>query len=294
MRFSAPIVLPVQNRRAMSRFFRFSPSRLALVYIGLGVLALALFAVLLWYAWRANLATFREYVGGEQTQKFSETFDRQGAEGLRAAIAARLKNLPRDEIIVFADPAKQRLAGNLNDWPPQIPEAPGTYGLVIALGGGSSMRVVASHVILPGGYHLLLGRESVRFESLVERFWYGITGAIVAVLLLGGLIGWLSHRALLNEVNEISHTALAILQRLSLAARRNPRRIGRTRQPCANSQWYARATRAQNVQLESEIGVRRQAEQRSIVLMTILSSLVAERTVRLARRTSLSAATKPI
>ena len=91
MRFRAPIVLPVQNRRAMSRFFRFSPSRLALVYIGLGVLALALFAVLLWYAWRANLATFREYVAGEQTQKFSETFDRQGAEGLGAAIAARLK-----------------------------------------------------------------------------------------------------------------------------------------------------------------------------------------------------------
>ena len=194
----------------MSRFFRFSPSRLALVYIGLGVLALALFAVLLWYAWRANLATFREYVGGEQTQKFSETFDRQGAEGLSAAIAARLKNLPRDEIIVFADPAKRRLAGNLNGWPPQIPETPGTYGLVIAIGGGSSMRVVASHVILPGGYHLLLGRESVRFESLVERFWYGITGAIVVVLLLGGLIGWLSHRALLNDVNEISHTALAI------------------------------------------------------------------------------------
>ena len=72
------------------------------------------------------------------------------------------------------------------------------------------MRVVASHVILPGGYHLLLGRESVRFESLVERFWYGITGAIVVVSLLGGLIGWLSHRALLNDVNEISRTALAI------------------------------------------------------------------------------------
>ena len=76
------------------------------------------------------------------------------------------------------------------------------------------MRVVASHVILPGGYHLLLGRESVRFESLVERFWYGITGAIVVVLWCWrAVIGWLSHRALLNDVNEISRTALAIVQR---------------------------------------------------------------------------------
>ena len=30
------------------------------------------------------------------------------------------------------------------------------------------------------------------------------------MLLLGGLIGWLSHRALLNDVNEISRTASAI------------------------------------------------------------------------------------
>src|SRR5262249_2069428 len=210
MGFSTRIVLPVQNGRDMSRFFRFSPSRLALVYIGLGVLALALFAVPLWYAWRANIATFREYVGGEQTRNVSETFYRQGAEGLTAAISARRKNLPRDEIVVFANPAKQRLAGNLNEWPPQIPEQPGTYGLIIGLGGGSTMRVVASHVILPGGYHLLLGRESARFESLVERFWYGISAAIVVVLLLGSLIGWLSHRALLNDVNEISRTASAI------------------------------------------------------------------------------------
>jgi C4-dicarboxylate-specific signal transduction histidine kinase len=267
----------------MSRFFRFSPSRLALVYIGLGVLALALFAVPLWYAWRANIAAFREHVGGEQTQKFSETFDGQGAEGLTAAIAVRLKNLPRDEIIVFADPAKQRLAGNLNEWPPQIPEPPGTYGLVIALGGGSSMRVVASHVILPGGYHLLLGRESVRFESLVERFWYGITGAIVVMLLLGGLIGWLSHRALLNDVSEISRTAAAI-------AKGNLSRRVATRGGLDELNNLAQTVNgileqlaAQNVQLESEVGVRRQAEHALHRAHEDLESLVAERTAQLAR-----------
>ena len=84
---------------------------------------------------------------GNKRKNFPRHSIARARKRLTAAIAARLKNLPRDEIIVFADPAKQRLAGNLNEWPPQIPEPPGTYGLVIALGGGSSMRVVASHVI---------------------------------------------------------------------------------------------------------------------------------------------------
>ena len=135
------------------------------------------------------------------------------------------------------------------------------------------MRVVASHVIPPGGYHLLLGRESVRFRrSLVERFWYGITGAIVAVLLLGGLIGWLSHRALLNDVNEISHTALAI-SKGNLSRRVATRgAIGRTRQPCANNQRHPRATRRTKRAARETESANTPSKQstRSIVPMRIL------------------------
>ena len=196
----------------MIRFFRFSPSRLALVYIALSVLTLALFAIPLWYAWRVNLSTFREYVQGEEMQRLALVFDGEGAKGLATAIESQVRSLPGDKIMVFADPSKRRLAGNLAAWPAEVPDGPGTYGLVIGLGGGSTMRVVASHVILPGGYHLLMGRESVRFESLVERFWYGITGAMVIVVVLGAVIGWLSHRALLSEVHEISRTASAIVK----------------------------------------------------------------------------------
>ena len=46
----------------MIRFFLFSPSRLALGYISLGVLMLALFAIPLWHAWGENISTFRAYV----------------------------------------------------------------------------------------------------------------------------------------------------------------------------------------------------------------------------------------
>jgi len=52
----------------------------------------------------------------------------------------------------------------------EIPDAPGTDGLLISVGGGETTRVVVSHVRLRGGYHLLVGGESVRFESLVASF----------------------------------------------------------------------------------------------------------------------------
>jgi PAS domain S-box-containing protein len=180
------------NMQAAGRLFRFSPSRFALGYVALGVLALALFAIPLWHAWRENLSTFRAYVQAEELQRLTDAFGSEGAKGAAAAMESMLGTLPSDQVMILADPSKLRLAGNLPAWPAEVPDAPGTYGLVIGLGGESSMRVVASHATLPGGYHLLMGRESVRFESLVERFWYGIAGAMGIVLVLGAVMAWLN------------------------------------------------------------------------------------------------------
>ena len=190
---------------------RFSPSKAALGYIALSLLALALFAIPLWYGFQANLGTFRSYVPGAEMQRLADILQRDGARAVTVAVESYLPSLPRDEVIVFADPDKRRLAGNLPAWPAEVPDVPGTYGLVIGLGGDATMRVVTSHVTLPGGYFLLMGRESVRFESLIERFWYGIAGSMAVVLALGAGLAWLLRRSLLSEVREISRSAAAIM-----------------------------------------------------------------------------------
>ena len=267
----------------MIRLFRFSPSNLALGYIALSVLALALFAIPLWYAWSVNVSTFRDYIHGEEMQRLVDVASKEGAKGLAAAIESKVGTLPADEVIVLADASKTRLAGNLPQWPTEVPDAPGVYGLVIDLGGGSTMRLVVSHVRLPGGYHFLMGRESVRFQSLVDLFWYGIAGAMAIVLVLGAVVGWMIRRALLAEVDKISRTASAIAGgdfSRRLAPHRGSSEIDTLAQT-VNGMLEQLA--GKNVQLGSEIADRRQAEQALHRAHDELEELVAQRTDQLAR-----------
>jgi len=67
------------------------------------------------------------------------------------------------------------------------------------------MRVVATHVALPGGHRLLTGRESIRFESLVDLFWYDIAGATLLVLALVWLPVAVSPRAPLGSAGGQPH-----------------------------------------------------------------------------------------
>ena len=97
----------------MNRTFRFSLSRLALVYIALSVLAIALFAIPLWYAWRVNISTFRAYVQGEELQRLADILDREGAQRACYSDGVTGETLPADQIMVLADASKLRLAGNL-------------------------------------------------------------------------------------------------------------------------------------------------------------------------------------
>ncbi|OLE62249.1 MAG: hypothetical protein AUG04_10955 [Deltaproteobacteria bacterium 13_1_20CM_2_69_21] len=81
------------------------------------------------------------------------------------------------------------------------------------LKGRSFFRLSPSR--LAGGYFalcvlvlalfaLIVGRESARFRSLVDLFWYGIAGATVIALAIGALVGWMIHRQNAQLADEIS------------------------------------------------------------------------------------------
>jgi signal transduction histidine kinase len=197
----------------MIKRLRFSALTVALSYVAASLVMLALFATPLWYVWRNTIEQRRTEMLQADAQKMTNLFARQGADALAAAIEMQVggqlgevENL----IILFADPALAKRAGNLPAWPHGV-SATGMHVTSIGV-GDRAVRTMLLHQTLPGGYHLLLGRDIGRFEKLEMLFLYGLVGAAGTVLLLGAVGGLLVRRTLLSKVDDINRTAAAIMQ----------------------------------------------------------------------------------
>ena len=195
----------------MIRLLRFSAFNLALGYIALSIAVLTLFATPLGIVWRKGFHEARTENLQRDVQRLADIFTKEGVPGLVAAVD-RYLDMPfvPERTVLFADASLSRIAGNLPAWPSGVPDSPGTHELSIER-DGALMQMVVLHATLPGGNHLLVGREISRFKKLEILFWYGLASAAVAVLLLGWLGGTLIRRALLSEVNGIGQTASAIV-----------------------------------------------------------------------------------
>src|SRR5580704_6237206 len=144
------------------RILRSSALTLAVGYIGLGLAALVLFAAPLWYAWRVLILEGRTENLEADAQRLAEVFHSEGASGLVTYINARVgMQIAGERVLLLTDSSLKPLAGNLTEWPHAVPAQPGTDTVAIDLGHGPT-DVFLVHEDLPGGYHLLVGRDVAR------------------------------------------------------------------------------------------------------------------------------------
>ena len=196
----------------MNRVLRSSAFTLATGYVAFGFAALILFAAPLWYAWQVTIQDGRTELLRTDAARLAEVFRQEGASGLTAFIKTRVgMQIAGERILLLTDPSLHPLAGNLPRWPQGMPPASGTYSLPVNLGGKPAYAMFA-HSVLPGGYHLLVGRDQALFQSLTPRFWYGLAAAVVVLLAAGALGGLMIRRAVLQRVHGLRHTVQAIVE----------------------------------------------------------------------------------
>ena len=190
---------------------RSSALTLALGYVGLGLVAIALFAFPLWYTWKQTIEDGRIELIREDVGRFTEVFYRRGASGLAAFIDERVSlQIAGDRFMLLTDPQYHPMAGNLEAWPAQIPEEPGVYTVTMPV-GSRQLRVGLVRATLPGSYNLMVGRDITRLGPIENRFWLGLTLSIAILVGVGLFVGTLVRRALLSGIDNVSRSVTAIV-----------------------------------------------------------------------------------
>ncbi len=190
---------------------RSSALSLALGYVALGIAALILFAAPLWYAWQVTIQEGRVEFLQADAQRLTDVFRREGAEGVKSFIDARVQmQIAGERILLLTDASLHPLAGNLPAWPADVPPITGNYTVRVAVADHGTQTALA-HVATLGTYKLLVGRDNALFAPLQTHFWYGLAAAIAVLSVAGLLIGLITRRALLSRVDSIRQTVSAII-----------------------------------------------------------------------------------
>jgi signal transduction histidine kinase len=198
--------------RLGSRLMRSSALTWALGYMLLGLAALAAFAVTLWYAWNVTIFSAREEILLDDAQRLTEVFRREGVAALTKRINERVgMKIAAERALLLTDSHYTPLAGNLSAWPAGVGERQGNQAVLAHLPGQPAGTLLVLRT-LPGGYHLLVGRDLTLFVPLERRFAWGLAAAMTFLFVVGAFGAILMRRRLLARVQGIDETVSAIMQ----------------------------------------------------------------------------------
>jgi signal transduction histidine kinase len=126
-------------------------------------------------------------------------------------IRDRVANGDKEAIYLLVNPAFEPLAGNLSAWPREAGYATG-WSDAEMLYSGLPHATRLLNVSLPGGFHLLIGRDVEDRTRVREVILNGLVWAVLGALMLAAVGGIVARRTLSARVDIISRTAEAIVR----------------------------------------------------------------------------------
>lgn len=204
------VVAPPSARFGGMRLMRSVGVRFAVLYAALfGVSALAL-AIFLWWATAGLLDRQTDAAIAADAQGLSERWNEGGLPALVSTIQERLaENVDDNAIYLLADAGMHPIAGNLEHWPSAVSLDRGWFELPIERSTNRSMARL-HRFDLPGGFHLLVGRDVEVRAQLRTLLTDALLWALLVVAVLG-TAGALLIRSLIHRtLAKVSDTAAAI------------------------------------------------------------------------------------
>lgn len=198
---------------ALAKLFRATAFRLTLVYL----LVFALFAAFLlgYFALNTRRLITEEITSTVDAEiaGLSEQYNQGGIRRLVFVIETRSRR-PGSSLYLVTTPSGEGLAGNIGSLVPGVLAKPGWLETVyrrLEEPETAEHRALVRVLQLPGGFHLLVGRDLEERERLFDIIANAGRWSLAIVMILGIAGGVFVSRRVLNRVDAMTHTAQTIM-----------------------------------------------------------------------------------
>jgi signal transduction histidine kinase len=198
---------------ALGKLLRTTAFKLTLVYLGIFVLfAASLLAYFALNTRRLITEQITATVNGE-VNGLSEQYGQGGLRRLVIVVDVRSRR-PGSSLYLVTTPSGEGLAGNVGSLEPGVLDHPGwleTNYHRLEAPEGAEHRALVRVVQLPGGFHLLVGRDLDERERLFGIVVNAGQWSLALVIVLGLVGGFFVSRRVLSRIDAMTGTAQTIM-----------------------------------------------------------------------------------
>ena len=172
------------------------------------------FAVIWWAATTFMLRQTDELIESE-IWTLADQYDERGLGALSLQISSRQRNeASRSTIYLLVDRDFHYLAGNMRQWPSEIvPQGYPEWRTIAVTAEGDSKQLTARVrvITLPGGIHLLVGRELSDLLRARAVMAQGMAAGLFAMVIMGLIFGGVITRKFLGRLERVNQTSREIM-----------------------------------------------------------------------------------
>ena len=196
----------------IQKLFRTTAFKLSLAY--LAIFALCAFLALGYVAWNAR-AVLDDQIVSTIDAEINGLSEQYNAGGLRRLITVveRRSREPGASLYLVTTASGEHVVGNVGYVPAAVLTNPGQSETRYGRGDSDvePHRAIARVFTLPGGFRLLVGRDTEERDRLRAVIGRAFGTSLAAVVLLGVIGGWLAASRVLRRVDAMTQTTRAIM-----------------------------------------------------------------------------------